>query len=131
MGEVLGPTVDGVDPCTQPEGADGPIGEGDPTSLGIEQGDLEIGPGGGDDQPRHSPTATEVQHRSVDLAEGSEEALRVADVVLHRPGAKGAEPSGLVQDVEQCVVGGHRRKDAHALVPVSRQCLFHVEHVGR
>ena len=61
----LRPLADDVHPRLESQSLDGSYEESHPTLVGVEQGPATTRPGRGDDEARHPPAGTEVEHPGV------------------------------------------------------------------
>ncbi len=109
------------------------VEEGDAPGLGVEEGELEIRSGEGDDESRDSPTGPEIEDAARHAGQPVDETLRVGDVVLDRARPQGTEVACLVENPGQVLrlgIGVHGGHSAHsgAVCPMPKD-LFHVKHV--
>jgi len=100
-GERLGPTVPRVHLAIKEEPRDGVVEERHAPSLGIDEGEMQIGPGGRDDEPGDPASGPEIQDPSVDPHQCIDESLGVGHVIFDRSRTEGAELAGFFEHLEE------------------------------
>lgn len=75
-----------------------------PALPGVEQHDLELGTGSGQDEPGHTAAAAEVEAPPGATRQGSTQGQSMVDVAVDGAGPEKAETLGPLEDVSQVIV---------------------------
>ena len=72
-----------------------------PTALDVEQHAARVGPPIEEDETGQPPATPEIEHPPVEVTDRERQIARVLVLARHRTGPEQAEPTGLLEDVEE------------------------------